>query len=166
MMNTQLCLTTARNAGGDPVMPIADTNDFELALDLGAAMSLITGKANRAAISPVVCFETTLPDSYTAGLILTVKVNAGYIMIGGGAPAKATLGLAAYVLNETTGVMSQDEGMSNDVTLSAAPADYPFQINGAALTPGCRLLIALDANLTESNGGDLSAIIRSARLTA
>jgi hypothetical protein len=156
-----LALTSAMTAAGGFLTTALQAGAHYISMTPGTGLFLLGESAVSNTKTDTSYFEVVLPSTYVTGSNLSVAVNSQ--LKGSGTAGTKTLSVLAYrcAANGTHG--SNIETTSPQVIPSVA-ASLSFNINGATLNPGDRVMIGVVSTLQETGGVALQAQLNSISL--
>lgn len=167
LLTTPVPLSNCKNVAGSVLVASSPgATDFVISITLGTSEKLNGHAAGNATKTDSLLFEHALPSSYIAGANVTVTANANYASTGNTTIGNATVAAAAYKLSGN-GTMGNSTLVTTSAgNISASAQDIGFNVNGASLNPGDRILIEVTASVQETSGnGNVTASINSLRVS-
>lgn len=157
-----LPLTNGKSDLGVPMTAAAGTPTGAVGVSrtAGTSLTLVGEATSSSAKTDKVIFEFNVPDTYIAGTLIPVTVNASVSGSGTLTAASTTMTLAAY---------SETDGVETALTVSAAQqivaagSNLVFSVTPiAAVAPGRRIVLELTMLVTSASGantGTINAVI-------
>lgn len=156
-----LRITDALQPTGIPITASANAGTHSLSSTAGASLYMVSEAANNSTKTDVSYFEYAVPSSYVDGQPLTATVNAN--TTGAGTPGTETVVAVAYRLAKD-GTQGANLVTTAAQTVGAAAADYAFNIGGATLLPGDRIMLGVQTVIQETAGTNLQIKVNSVRV--
>lgn len=130
---------------------------FGVARTAGTSLSLVGAATSSSAVTTKAIWELNTADSYVAGAVLPVTVNANYTGTGTLTAASTTLTVTAYT--EVGGVETAITGITAAQQFTGTAANYVFNIpTSAALIPGQHLVVEVTMLVTSASGANTGQI--------
>lgn len=150
-------LTGAKSDAGVGLTASATAGAMGVARTAGTNLDLVGEATSSSAKTDKAMWELNVADSYVAGSVIPVTVNANYTGSGTITGASTTLTVAAYT--EVAGVETAITGITAAQQFTGTAANYVFNIpTTAALVPGQHIVVEVVMLVTSASGANTGQI--------
>lgn len=154
--NRYLPLTSAKADTGAPLSATATGGAMGVSRTAGASLQLVGEATSASAKTDKAMWEFALPDTYTAGAVIPVGVNAAIGGTGTITAASCTMALAAY--SEALGVETALTVTGGTQQIAAGGGTLSWDVAGTGLVPGSHVALELTMLITTATGANTGEV--------